>query len=73
MAAFIVRALYGESFDYSRTPYFTDVPSTSAFFRYVQKMRDALFTTRTGSYMAMNYVTRAEMAAFLGRAFLGMQ
>lgn len=73
MAAFIIRARYGESFAYTLTPYFTDVPSTNVFFKYVQKMKDERITANTGTYGATNNVTRAEMAAFLGRAFLGMQ
>ena len=72
MAAFIIRAKYGETFDYSTTPYYTDVPSTSVFFKYVQKMKDDGITTTTGNYMASDNVTREQMAAFLGRAFLGM-
>ena len=72
MAAFIIRALYGENFDYTRTPYFTDVPATNTFFNYVQKMKDDAITTTTGTYMASSNVTRDQMAAFLGRAFLGM-
>jgi hypothetical protein len=73
MAAFIVRAKHGENFSYSQTPYFTDVPSTHGFFKYVQKLRDDGITTLTGTYYVDNNVTRAEMAAFLARAFLGMQ
>jgi hypothetical protein len=36
-------------------------------------MKDDGITTQTGSYMVGGLVTRGEMAAFLGRAFLGMQ
>ena len=72
MAAFIIRAKYGESFSYTATPYYTDVPSTSVFFKYVQKMKDDGITTTTGNYMASDNVTREQMAAFLGRAFLRM-
>jgi len=72
MAAFIIRAQYGENFTYTPTPYFTDVPSTSIFFKYVQKMKDDGITTTSGNYMASSNVTRDQMAAFLGRAFLGM-
>jgi hypothetical protein len=73
MAAFIIRAKYGETFDYTQTPYFSDVPSTNTFFKYVQKMKDTGITAVTGTYMASSNVTRDQMAAFLGRAFLGMQ
>jgi hypothetical protein len=72
MAAFIIRAKYGETFDYTTTPYFTDVLSTHNFFKYVQKMKDAGITAATGAYDVNGTVTRDQMAAFLGRAFLGM-
>ena len=73
MAAFIIRAIFGEDFSYTQTPYFYDVPSNHTFFRYVQKMKDAGITAITGSYRVDDYVTRQEMAAFLARAFLGMR
>ena len=73
MAAFIIRALYGESFTYTQTPYFTDVPSTHTFFKYVQKLKDEGITAVTGTYMVDNNVPRDQMAAFLARAFLWMQ
>ena len=73
MAAFIIRAKYGETFSYTTTPYFNDVASTNVFFKYVQKMKDEGITVTTGTYMASSNVTRDQMAAFLGRAFLGME
>jgi hypothetical protein len=77
MAAFIIRAKFGENFTYTATPYFTDVPDTSPFFKYVQKMRDDGITTgcnppTNDQYCPANVVNRASMAAFLARAFLGM-
>jgi hypothetical protein len=42
------------------------------FFKYVQKMKDTGITVVSGIYRMDDYVTRQEMAAFLGRAFLGM-
>jgi hypothetical protein len=71
MAAFIVRALYGETFPCTTTPYFTDVSSGSQFFRYIQKMRDNGITTgcTATQYCPSNNVTRAAMAVFIGRAF----
>jgi hypothetical protein len=71
MAAFIIRALYGENFQYNATPYFTDVPSTNAFFKYVQKMKDDGLTTSTGTYNVDGSVTRGQMAAFMIRAKYG--
>ena len=73
MAALIIRAKHGEDFSYTATPYFSDVPSTHTFFKYVQKMKDAGITAVTGNYMVDNIVPRDQMAAFLGRAFLGME
>jgi hypothetical protein len=73
MAAFIIRSKFGESFSYTLTPYYADVPSTSVYFKYVQKLKDEAITTTIGTYMASSNVTREQMAAFLGRAFLGMQ
>ena len=73
MAAFIIRAKFGENFSYTPTPYFSDVPSTHGFFKYVQKLRDDRITVVSGTYGVDNIVTRAQMAAFLARAFLGME
>ncbi|MCX8069860.1 MAG: S-layer homology domain-containing protein, partial [Thermodesulfovibrionales bacterium] len=73
MAAFIIRAIFGENFTFTQTPYFGDVPSNHTFFKYVQKMRDLGITVVTGTYRVDDYVTRQEMAAFLGRAFLNMR
>jgi len=72
MAVFIVRALYGDSFEYTQTPYFTDVPPTYGAFSYIQKFRDVGITQVTGEYRVDETVTRDQMAVFLARAFLGM-
>ena len=68
MAAFIIRALYGETFSYTQKPYFTDVPATDSFFKYIQKLKDMNITTLSGAYFPSEGVTRDEMAAFLVRA-----
>jgi hypothetical protein len=73
MAAFIIRAKYGENFTYTTTPYFTDVPPTHNFFKYVQRLKDDKITTVSGTYGVDNIMTRAQMAACIARAFLGMQ
>ncbi len=79
MAAFLIRALQveagqpTESFTYTATPYFTDVPAGSTYFSYVQRLKDLGITTVTGTYNVDEIVTRAQMAAFIARAFLGMQ
>jgi hypothetical protein len=69
VAAFIIRALYGESFSYTTTPYFTDVPAGDPFFPYVQKMTDLGIThgcTPT-KYCRADSVSRGELAVFLVR------
>ena len=57
---------------YTTTPYFSDVPSTHGFFKYVQKLKDLGITKVSGTYSVDREVTRAEMAAFLVRAFLNV-
>ncbi|MCX8070184.1 MAG: S-layer homology domain-containing protein, partial [Thermodesulfovibrionales bacterium] len=73
MAAFIIRGRYGENFTYPTTPYFTDVPTTNTYFKYVQRLKQDNITTQTGIYRVNDVVLREEMAAFLSRGFLGMQ
>jgi len=53
---------------------FSDVSSDHWAFDYIQKLRESGITTGypDGTYKPENNVTRAEMAAFLARAFLGM-
>ena len=70
MAAFLVRAKFGEDFSYTTTPYFSDVPADHNFFKYVQKMKDEGITTVTGTYMVDQEIPRDQMAAFLERMFL---
>ncbi len=89
MAAFVIRALYGENFTCnggvagaavacaSTAPYFIDVPGVTSdqLFPYIQKLYELGITTGCGNgdYCPSEYVTRDQMAAFLARAFLGMQ
>jgi uncharacterized repeat protein (TIGR02543 family) len=74
MAAFIIRSLFGESFSFSGTPYFTDVPASHPFFKYAQKMRESGITAGCSAttYCPDSPVTREQMAAFLIRARLGV-
>ncbi len=74
MAAFLVRALFGENFQNSSIPYFTDVPSTHSHFRYIQKLRETGITAgcTTTTFCPADTVTRGQMAAFLVRARLGI-
>ncbi len=78
MAVFIVRTILGggpnvDNFNYSATPYFTDVPPTYPFFKWIQKLRDLGITSGTTSttYGPLLGVTRDQMAVFIVRARLG--
>jgi hypothetical protein len=75
MASFIIRALYPGGFTYTPTPYFSDVPESHWAFPYVQKMYDAGITTgyADDTYRPSLNVSRAQMATFIGRAFLEME
>jgi subtilisin family serine protease len=75
MASFIIKAKYGDSFSYSPTPHFSDVPSDHWAFRYIQKMYDEGITSgyADGTFHPSENVSRAQMAMFIGRAFLSMR
>jgi hypothetical protein len=70
MAAFIIRAIFGEDFSYSLAPHFSDVPSGHWAFKYVQKMYDEDITTgySDGTYRPSQNVTRGQMASFIIKA-----
>jgi hypothetical protein len=61
------------TFTYPPTPYFTDVPPTDIFFKFVQKMAQLGFSTGCGggSYCESSAVTRDQMAPMIIRAVLG--
>lgn len=69
IATFIVRAIYGENFSYSSTPYFSDVLSSSEFFKYIQKFKEMGLTRGIGSsgsiFCPDRYVSRAEAVTYL--------
>jgi hypothetical protein len=71
MAVFLVRAKLGDTFTSSPTPYFTDVPVTNVFFRYIQKLRQLGITAgcTATNYCSTSTNTRAQMAVFLTRMF----
>jgi probable HAF family extracellular repeat protein len=76
MAVFITRSLFGgDTFSYSATPYFDDVPGTHPFFKHIQKMRDLSITSGCSAQPALYCpdakVSRGQMAVFLVRALLG--
>jgi hypothetical protein len=68
MAVFLIAAIEGgRSFTYTTKPYFTDVPSSSLYFKFVQKLKDLGITggcTAT-TYCPDDSVTRGEMAVFI--------
>lgn len=74
MAQWVIAALYGDSFAYTFTPYFNDVPASHPQFKYIQKMRDLGITSGcdAAKYCSDEAVTRGQMAAFLVRARLGL-
>jgi streptogramin lyase len=73
MAGFLIRSLYGEDFDCSMIPYFTDVSDSHWAFLYVQKLFEDEITTGCGPsvYCPTTTVTRAQMATFIVRAVEG--
>ncbi|MCC6392313.1 MAG: BACON domain-containing protein, partial [Bryobacterales bacterium] len=74
MAAFIIRALFGESFTFPPTPYFDDAGPSHPYFAYIQKLREIGVTNGCAAtaYCPDATVTRGQMAAFLVRARLGV-
>ncbi|MFN7937227.1 MAG: SBBP repeat-containing protein [Bryobacteraceae bacterium] len=74
MAVFIVRSLVGsDDFVFPATPYFTDVPATHPFFKWIQKLRQINVTQGCNltQYCPDESVTRGQMAAFLIRSKFG--
>jgi photosystem II stability/assembly factor-like uncharacterized protein len=68
MAVFIIIARYGTiPFSYPPTPYFADVPSSSSFFPFVQKMAQLGITAgcAVGEYCPDDSLTRGQMAVFI--------
>ena len=68
MAVFLVVAIEGgNSFTYTTTPYFTDVPPSNPYFKFVQKLRDLGITggCSATTYCPNDAVNRGEMAVFI--------
>lgn len=76
MAVFLVRgkltSLHQDNFPFPQTAYFTDVPPTHIFYKFVQKLRELGITSGCGAttYCADSAVTRDQMATFIVRSFL---
>ena len=77
MAAFLVRAVEGEpDADYCDTGSpFSDVSPSSFFCKYIKRLSELGITNGCGdgNYCPNGTVSRTQMAAFLARAFLGME
>jgi hypothetical protein len=72
MAIFLVRARLGDQFPSDKIPFFTDVPSGSAAFPFVQQMKEMGITTGCSAtqFCPDQATTRSQMAVFLSRALL---
>jgi len=73
MAAFIIRAKEGEPTTACSTAPFADVPATSGFCKYIQRLAALGITTGCGSgnYCPGQVIDRQQAAAFLVRAVVG--
>ncbi len=69
MAALLIRSLYGEDFIYPQVPYFTDVPETNPFFKYIQKLKHEGLTTLNNLFNPEVYLSREQAAAFVSRGY----
>ena len=70
MAAFLYRFAGSPIFSPPTTPSFSDVPSTSTFYKQIEWMKAEGISTgnANGTYAPLNAVSRQAMAAFLHRA-----
>ena len=73
MAVFIIQARYGSiPYTYPSTPYFADVPPSSSYFPFVQKMAQMGITAgcSVGYYCPDDSLTRGQMAVFITTGLL---
>jgi hypothetical protein len=73
MAVFLIAARYGAvPYSYPSTPYFTDVPPSSSFFPFIQKMAQVGITAGCGAgvYCPDQTLTRGQMAVFIAAGLL---
>jgi hypothetical protein len=73
MATYIIRTIYGDTFDYNAVQIFSDVSSNHWAFKYIQKCyEDGICGGYPdGTYKPQVIVNRAQMAVFVERAFFG--
>jgi hypothetical protein len=69
VASLIIRSMFGDTFTYTQTPYFTDVPANSPYFPFVQKLRDLGMTTGcgAGSFCPNDPISRQDAAILIVR------
>jgi uncharacterized repeat protein (TIGR01451 family) len=75
MAVFVARSVMGsDTFAYTPTPYFSDVPASHPFFRWIQKMQDRGIALPCGPnlYCPETPVTRGIMAVLIIRSRYGV-
>jgi hypothetical protein len=73
MAVFVIAARYGTiPFSYPASPYFSDVPPSSIYFPFVQKMAQLGITggCSLGMYCPGDNLTRGQMAVFVDTGLL---
>jgi len=74
MAVFVVRSvLGGDNFTFSSTPFFTDVPATHPFFKWVQKEQELgiALTCGANQFCPETPVTRGQMSVVILRGRYG--
>jgi hypothetical protein len=72
VAKFIINARFGAQFPWGAAPLFEDVPGTDPMFSFIQRFRELGMTSGCSAtaFCPEGNVTRADMAVFLGRAFV---
>jgi len=75
LAVEMVKAKYGETFDFPKEPFFTDVPASDPRFKYIQRFRADDLTKGCGGaatvFCGDDVVARYALASFLVRAKYG--
>jgi uncharacterized repeat protein (TIGR01451 family) len=75
MAVFVVRSVMGnDNFTYTTMPYFTDVPATQPYFKWIQKIQDLgiALSCAANQYCPDTPVSRGAMAVLIVRGRYGV-
>jgi hypothetical protein len=75
MAVFVIRSVFGnDNFSYTQTPYFSDVPASYLYFKWIQKMQDLGIglPCSANQYCPETAVTRGIMAVLIIRSRFGV-